>query len=374
MNTPRPVYRAARPWPALVVLCCLALSACGSENAEQASLLASSTQALDEALPLEDALRAKFHACSDADAQWDEPREERVCGGDWRYSLRACARPAQCEATAEACEPNAIQTEHVPYDRSKTSEHEIGVVPNDCGYRLAWEPDIPCTPPPPGPAQPIEAECVLICNVTPAAEEQARNLCAKRAKEQFEAEHASQIRAKRITVGTVTARLGWPRYTRINLRTYPCDASVAYEELVAESSCTQCRPGNQCTTSEHFGYPGTTVADGPARAASSSAKTVTATACTTCDDLNADPAAGIASLIERNPAADPALEQERLQMAIDQNVVTDWVKANGMGGIDAARMETAISQLGETYEYQNTPDASLYFTDAYLPEGGFTLN
>lgn len=91
-------------------------------------------------------------------------------------------------------------------------------------------------------------------------------------------------------------------------------------------------------------------------------------------DVINDPAAGIASLIERNPAADPALEQERLQMAIDQNVVTDWVKANGMGGIDAARMEAAIAQLGQTYEYQNTPDASLYFTDAYLPEGGFSLN
>ena len=90
-------------------------------------------------------------------------------------------------------------------------------------------------------------------------------------------------------------------------------------------------------------------------------------------DVINDPAAGIASLIERNPAADPALEQERLQMAIDQNVVTDYVKANGMGGIDAARMETAISQLGETYEYQNAPDAALYFTDAYLPDGGFML-
>ncbi len=90
-------------------------------------------------------------------------------------------------------------------------------------------------------------------------------------------------------------------------------------------------------------------------------------------DVINDPAAGIASLIERNPAADPALEQERLQMAIDQNVVTDYVKANGMGGIDAARMETAISQLGETYEYQNAPDAALYFTDAYRPDGGFML-
>ncbi|MEM7753050.1 MAG: ABC transporter substrate-binding protein, partial [Pseudomonadota bacterium] len=79
-------------------------------------------------------------------------------------------------------------------------------------------------------------------------------------------------------------------------------------------------------------------------------------------------------LVKRNPAADPALEQERLQMAIDQNVVTDYVSANGMGGIDAARMDAALVQLGQTYEFQGEPDASLYFTDAYLPDGGFALN
>ena len=76
-------------------------------------------------------------------------------------------------------------------------------------------------------------------------------------------------------------------------------------------------------------------------------------------DVIADPGPGIDSLLERNPAADKALETERLQMSIDQNVVTDWVKANGMGGIDAARMEAAIAQLGQTYEYHNTPDAAL---------------
>ena len=91
-------------------------------------------------------------------------------------------------------------------------------------------------------------------------------------------------------------------------------------------------------------------------------------------DVAADPGAGIASLIERNPAADAALEQERLQMSLDQNVMTDWVKANGLGIIDPARMEAAIAQIGETYEFQNMPDASLYFTDAYLPEGGFKVN
>ncbi len=91
------------------------------------------------------------------------------------------------------------------------------------------------------------------------------------------------------------------------------------------------------------------------------------------NDVKADPAAGIASLIERNPAADPTLEQERLQMAIDQNVATDWVMANGLGGIDAARMDAAIAQLGQTYEFQNDPTPEAYFTDAYLPDGGFAL-
>ncbi|WP_299694325.1 ABC transporter substrate-binding protein [uncultured Tateyamaria sp.] len=84
-------------------------------------------------------------------------------------------------------------------------------------------------------------------------------------------------------------------------------------------------------------------------------------------DAIANPEAAIASLIERNPAADAALEQRRLQLAIDANVLTDAVAEAGMGGVDATRMEAALAQLAQTYEFQNTPDASLYFTDAYLP-------
>ena len=90
-------------------------------------------------------------------------------------------------------------------------------------------------------------------------------------------------------------------------------------------------------------------------------------------DAIADPAAAIPSLIERNPAADAALEQRRLQLAIDANVVTEYTMANGMGGIDAARMDNAIEQIKMVYDFQNPADSSLYFTDAYLPEGGFSL-
>ena len=83
----------------------------------------------------------------------------------------------------------------------------------------------------------------------------------------------------------------------------------------------------------------------------------------------ADPAAGAAAVIERNPAGDVELEERRLQLAIDGNVLTDYVAENGMGGIDADRFATALEQLTLTYEFQNPQDPALYFTDAYLPEG-----
>ncbi|WP_096784364.1 ABC transporter substrate-binding protein [Rhodobacter sp. CZR27] len=87
-------------------------------------------------------------------------------------------------------------------------------------------------------------------------------------------------------------------------------------------------------------------------------------------DSVADPEAAIAALIERNPAADPALEQRRLQMAIEDNVLTDWVKANGMGNVDPARMAKAIEQTRSVYEFQNEPDAKLYFDPTWLPTDG----
>ncbi len=91
------------------------------------------------------------------------------------------------------------------------------------------------------------------------------------------------------------------------------------------------------------------------------------------DAIN-DPKAAIAALVKRNPAADSALEQRRLELAIKANVLSDYVKANGMGGIEKNRFDAAIKQLAETYEYKNKPDAKLYYTNAYLPAGGVKLN
>ncbi|WP_026198268.1 ABC transporter substrate-binding protein [Wenxinia marina] len=80
-----------------------------------------------------------------------------------------------------------------------------------------------------------------------------------------------------------------------------------------------------------------------------------------------DPDAAIASLIERNPAADAELEKERLMMAIEANVMTPYVTETGFGGIDDARMASAIEQTATVYEFQSEPDAALYFDPQYLP-------
>ncbi|MDO6589860.1 ABC transporter substrate-binding protein [Loktanella sp. D2R18] len=87
-------------------------------------------------------------------------------------------------------------------------------------------------------------------------------------------------------------------------------------------------------------------------------------------DAIATPEAAIEALMERNPAADAALETERLQMAIDANVLTDYVIENGMGGIDTDRMANAIEQTKSVYEFVNDPDPALYFDPSYLPADG----
>ena len=67
------------------------------------------------------------------------------------------------------------------------------------------------------------------------------------------------------------------------------------------------------------------------------------------------------------------LEERRFKLALSGNVMTDYVVKNGMGNIDNSRFEKAINQLSETYNYKTKPNAKLYFTDMYLPMGGFKL-
>lgn len=87
-------------------------------------------------------------------------------------------------------------------------------------------------------------------------------------------------------------------------------------------------------------------------------------------DAAADPAAGVAAIAARNPALDVELETERLEIALRDNILTDWVRENGLGGIDTDRMATSLEQIGTVYTFTNAVDADRYFTSAYLPTDG----
>jgi len=55
-------------------------------------------------------------------------------------------------------------------------------------------------------------------------------------------------------------------------------------------------------------------------------------------------------------------------MAIDNNMITDEVRANGIGAVDMTRLTNSMDQLALTYEFKQRPTASDIFDASFLPE------
>jgi NitT/TauT family transport system substrate-binding protein len=79
------------------------------------------------------------------------------------------------------------------------------------------------------------------------------------------------------------------------------------------------------------------------------------------------PSAAIDSVIKRNDTAKRDVELERLRIALDENILTPEVKMNGYGGIDLARFDKAIDQLGLTFTFKTKPKSADVFDPAFLP-------
>jgi NitT/TauT family transport system substrate-binding protein len=84
-------------------------------------------------------------------------------------------------------------------------------------------------------------------------------------------------------------------------------------------------------------------------------------------DTVKDPAAAVEAVLKRNDVARKEVELERLQMVLEQNMITPWVKENGFGGIDKERFAKSLDQIGLTFEYKKKPKVEDIFTDQYLP-------
>jgi len=61
------------------------------------------------------------------------------------------------------------------------------------------------------------------------------------------------------------------------------------------------------------------------------------------------------------------IELERLQASIHDNIVTNEVKQNGLGGIEVHRFEAAMDQIAEGYDFRKRPSATDIFDESFLP-------
>jgi len=84
-------------------------------------------------------------------------------------------------------------------------------------------------------------------------------------------------------------------------------------------------------------------------------------------DTLADPDGAIAIAKTYDDLFDPALERERLQIAIDTLFFNAEVEANGFGMVEPARFETTIGQVVEAFGLASTPQPDDIFDGNFLP-------
>ena len=84
-------------------------------------------------------------------------------------------------------------------------------------------------------------------------------------------------------------------------------------------------------------------------------------------DVIADNKAGLTAAKRRDPLIDEALEMERLQISLQTNILTPYVKANGMGDVDAKRFASSVKLVSEAFGLPSAPAPEKVFSNAFLP-------
>jgi len=80
-----------------------------------------------------------------------------------------------------------------------------------------------------------------------------------------------------------------------------------------------------------------------------------------------EPARAADEAASRIDGGDRDLELERLRTVLADNLLTDEVKRNGLGGVDPARLDRSIGQIARGFKFRKKPAASDIFDDRFLP-------
>ena len=84
-------------------------------------------------------------------------------------------------------------------------------------------------------------------------------------------------------------------------------------------------------------------------------------------DVLADPDASIKYVKERDALIDEALEKRRLKLAIESVIATPAAKADGLGGVNPARLADMVTQVSSAFDLKNPVKAETIFNAAFLP-------
>lgn len=84
-------------------------------------------------------------------------------------------------------------------------------------------------------------------------------------------------------------------------------------------------------------------------------------------DAVANPGATAQLVLRRNEDAQAEVERDKLAAVIERNILTPYVKAHGLGGIERERWSRALDQLVLAGNFRDKARAGDAFTDAFLP-------
>jgi len=79
------------------------------------------------------------------------------------------------------------------------------------------------------------------------------------------------------------------------------------------------------------------------------------------------PKLAIAAVKKFQPLVDGAVEADRLRLGVSCCILTPWVKKNGYGDVDMARLNRSIGQAADAYGLKLVPTAEEMFDRSYLP-------
>lgn len=80
-----------------------------------------------------------------------------------------------------------------------------------------------------------------------------------------------------------------------------------------------------------------------------------------------EPARAADEAVSHIDDGDRSLELERLKSVLVDNILTDEVRRNGLGDLDAARLERSIDQIAQDFKFRKRPAAADIFDDRFLP-------